>query len=58
VLGRKHRILEQSQCRGPIAAAIGSVWGGRRDRYSELRTMATGKMGRPLRRVEMSHIGG
>jgi GTP 3',8-cyclase len=41
-----------------IATAIGTVWGGRRDRYSELRTLATAKTGRPLRKVEMSHIGG
>jgi len=37
-----------------IAAFVRGVWGRRTDRYSELRTLATG----PLRRVEMSHIGG
>ncbi|MFI5266066.1 MAG: GTP 3',8-cyclase MoaA [Chloroflexota bacterium] len=37
-----------------IAAAIRTVWTVRTDRYSELRTAATGA----LPKVEMSHIGG
>jgi cyclic pyranopterin phosphate synthase len=37
-----------------IGAAIGRVWTVRRDRYSELRTLATSR----VRKVEMSHIGG
>ncbi len=37
-----------------LAAAIGSVWGGRDDRYSELRSGDTP----PQPRVEMSYIGG
>ncbi len=37
-----------------IGAFVRTVWSGRRDRYSELRTLATGR----LRKVEMSHIGG
>jgi cyclic pyranopterin phosphate synthase len=37
-----------------LTALIGRVWGGRRDRYSELRSEQTV----PLRKVEMSHIGG
>ncbi len=37
-----------------IAGAVGRVWTNRTDRYSELRTAATGA----LPKVEMSHIGG
>jgi GTP 3',8-cyclase len=37
-----------------LAALLGRIWGGRRDRYSEIRGAATPKR----RRVEMSHIGG
>lgn len=37
-----------------LAALLGRVWSGRRDRYSELRSAQTV----PLRKVEMSHIGG
>jgi GTP 3',8-cyclase len=37
-----------------IAEAIGSVWGKRSDRYSELRSSET----KDLPRVEMSYIGG
>jgi GTP 3',8-cyclase len=39
---------------GEIAAAIGGIWRGRADRYSELRSAAT----RDLPKVEMSYIGG
>ncbi|HZU76017.1 MAG TPA: GTP 3',8-cyclase MoaA, partial [Dehalococcoidia bacterium] len=37
-----------------IAAKLEQVWGRRRDRYSEIRFENT----LPLRKVEMSHIGG
>jgi GTP 3',8-cyclase len=37
-----------------IGAFLGSVWRARADRYSEIRSAHT----RPLRKVEMSHIGG
>ena len=37
-----------------IAAAIGAIWSGRDDRYSELRSAQTAG----LRRIEMSYIGG
>ena len=37
-----------------IGARVGKVWGARRDRYSDLRTLATTR----TRKVEMSHIGG
>jgi len=37
-----------------LAAAVGGIWSGRRDRYSELRSAATNG----LQKVEMSYIGG
>jgi cyclic pyranopterin phosphate synthase len=37
-----------------IRTAIGSVWGARSDRYSEVRTAETAQ----LRKIEMSYIGG
>ncbi|MGZ5187670.1 MAG: GTP 3',8-cyclase MoaA, partial [Caldimonas sp.] len=41
-----------------IAAAIGLVWQGRDDRYSELRGLAEAQPGSGERRVEMHYIGG
>jgi cyclic pyranopterin phosphate synthase len=41
-----------------IAAAIGQVWAGRDDRYSELRGALQADTGRGERRVEMHYIGG
>ena len=41
-----------------IAAAIGLVWQGRDDRYSELRGRAEATPGAGERRVEMHYIGG
>jgi len=41
-----------------IAAAIGGVWQGRSDRYSELRGRAEAQPGSGERRVEMHYIGG
>jgi cyclic pyranopterin phosphate synthase len=41
-----------------IAAAIGLVWQGRDDRYSELRGRAEAAPGSGERRVEMHYIGG
>jgi cyclic pyranopterin phosphate synthase len=41
-----------------LAAAIVSVWAGRADRYSELRTAATRDGERELPRIEMFAIGG
>jgi len=37
-----------------IAHEIGTIWSGRSDRYSEIRTAATAK----LQKIEMSYIGG
>ena len=39
---------------GDVAASIGGIWRERSDRYSELRSAATGD----LPKVEMSYIGG
>ena len=41
-----------------IAAAIGLIWQGRGDRYSELRSAMQGDAGGAARRVEMHYIGG
>ena len=41
-----------------IAGAIGLIWAGREDRYSELRAVGTAEAGSGERRVEMHYIGG
>jgi cyclic pyranopterin phosphate synthase len=41
-----------------IASAIGHIWQGRADRYSELRGTLAADTGTGARRVEMSYIGG
>jgi GTP 3',8-cyclase len=41
-----------------IASAIGHIWQGRADRYSELRGTLAADTGAATRRVEMSYIGG
>ena len=41
-----------------IASAIGHIWNGRSDRYSELRGAMSADSGSGVRRVEMSYIGG
>ena len=41
-----------------IIAAIAHLWARRDDRYSELRTIQTEGLARPVRKVEMSYIGG
>ena len=41
-----------------IASAIGHIWQGRDDRYSALRASIGPDTGSPVRRVEMSYIGG
>jgi cyclic pyranopterin phosphate synthase len=41
-----------------LASAIGSIWQGRSDRYSELRGSMAAETGSGQRRVEMSYIGG
>jgi cyclic pyranopterin phosphate synthase len=41
-----------------LAAVIGDIWGGRSDRYSELRSQMAADPGAGERRVEMHYIGG
>lgn len=41
-----------------LATAIGNIWSGRSDRYSELRSALATETGAAVRRVEMSYIGG
>jgi cyclic pyranopterin phosphate synthase len=41
-----------------LAAVIGDIWGGRSDRYSELRSQMAADPGSGERRVEMHYIGG
>ncbi len=41
-----------------IESAIGHIWGGREDRYSELRSLSAPDVSGGARRVEMSYIGG
>lgn len=41
-----------------LASAIGAIWQGRDDRYSELRSIMAPDTGTGSRRVEMSYIGG
>nr|MCU0956609.1 GTP 3',8-cyclase MoaA [Hydrogenophaga sp.] len=41
-----------------IASAIGAIWQGRDDRYSELRASRPPDSSQGVRRVEMSYIGG
>jgi cyclic pyranopterin phosphate synthase len=41
-----------------ISAVIGDIWGGRNDRYSELRSGQQADPGSGERRVEMHYIGG
>jgi GTP 3',8-cyclase len=41
-----------------LTSAIGHIWNGRADRYSQLRASLQADEGAPVRRVEMSYIGG
>ena len=41
-----------------LASAIGHIWSGRSDRYSELRAAMPTDSGLAVRRIEMSYIGG
>jgi cyclic pyranopterin phosphate synthase len=41
-----------------LASAIGQIWQGRGDRYSQLRSSMPPDSGAGARRVEMSYIGG
>jgi cyclic pyranopterin phosphate synthase len=41
-----------------LSSAIGRIWQGRDDRYSALRSQIPNDQGAPVKRVEMSYIGG
>ena len=52
-------LLRAGRSDAELSAAIGAVWRGRSDRYSELRTVNTDGLVRSgERKVEMSYIGG
>ncbi len=52
------RLLRGGMADATLASAIGHIWQGRSDRYSELRSAQPADSGRSQRRVEMSYIGG
>ena len=51
-------LLRSSHTDEQIASAIGLIWQGRSDRYSELRTAQPVDAGSGAKRVEMHYIGG
>jgi len=51
-------LLRANASDADLASAIGHIWQGRTDRYSELRSALAPDAGAGLRRVEMSYIGG
>jgi cyclic pyranopterin phosphate synthase len=51
-------LLRGGRSDAEIAAAIGQIWRGRDDRYSELRGAQAADAGSGTRRVEMHYIGG
>ncbi len=51
-------LLRSGHSDDEIIAAIAHLWAQRDDRYSELRTINTEGLSRPVRKVEMSYIGG
>ena len=57
--GHDLRALLRGGCSdAEIASALGLIWNGRTDRYSELRGTLAADTGTGGRRVEMSYIGG
>ncbi len=51
-------LLRRDVSDADLASAIGHIWSGRTDRYSELRGAMAADTGSGARRVEMSYIGG
>ncbi len=51
-------LLRSEHSDAQISSAIAHLWSKREDRYSELRTKHTEGLERPVRKVEMSYIGG
>jgi len=54
----RHLMRDQQASDADIASAIGHIWQGRDDRYSELRASLPADHAPSVRRVEMSYIGG
>ncbi len=52
------RLLRGNATDADVSSAIGHIWQGRTDRYSELRSALPPDTAAPARRVEMSYIGG
>ncbi|MDD5031366.1 MAG: GTP 3',8-cyclase MoaA [Rhodoferax sp.] len=52
------QLLRSGASDADLANAIGHIWQGRSDRYSELRSALAPDTGAPIKRVEMSYIGG
>lgn len=50
--------LRQRESEHVLTNLIADYWGGRTDRYSQLRHAATAHTGQPGRKIEMSYIGG
>ena len=51
-------LLREGRSDEEISSAVAHLWRARGDRYSELRTANTEGLERPVRKVEMSYIGG
>ncbi|HEY5580660.1 MAG TPA: GTP 3',8-cyclase MoaA, partial [Rhodoferax sp.] len=51
-------LIRDSASEADLASAIGHIWQGRADHYSELRSALAPDAGTGGRRVEMSYIGG
>ena len=51
-------LIRADTCDADLTSAIGHIWQGRTDRYSELRSAMAPDVGSGVRRVEMSYIGG
>jgi len=51
-------LLRSGRSDEEISGAIAHLWKVRADRYSELRTANTASLRHPMKKVEMSYIGG
>lgn len=51
-------MLRDGSSDAELSSAVARIWGGRDDRYSELRSVMAPAAPGPQRRVEMSYIGG
>lgn len=51
-------LLREGRSDEEISTVVAHLWRARSDRYSELRTANTEDLQKPLRKVEMSYIGG